>query len=762
MAACTLAPGPALAMVGPKSDGPLSPGLAELAKPSVRSKSNTKQAAILGVVGSGPGSLLREGNRVFVNIRFESGAIARLNALKAAGAQVVSASRRYQTVTVAATPAALREVAGVPGVASVTESLAPIVYGSAMTSVTSEGSCEGGSVISEGVSQLHGGEAREHFGLRGRGVTVGVLSDSFNTATQEADGPGPIATHAHQDIKSNDLPGLAGTCSGQQAPVNVLEDDAPIEEGETADEGRAMLQIVHDVAPHASLAFATAFKFNSEQLFAQNIERLARPVAEGGAGAKVIADDVAYFEEPFFQDGPVADAINKVTGEGVTYLTAAGNDNLFEGKNEIASWEAPEYRDAGACPSAVQTFLKAPETHCMDFNPGAPIDDTFGITVEAHATLTVDLQWAEPWNGVGADLDAFLLSGGKVVSTAVKDNITTQRPVEVLQWENTASESREVQLAINRCFATCNPEASSTAKPRLKFALLENGRGVTKTEYPKSKEGDVVGPTIFGHAGAKSAITVGAVPYDNSSEPEEYSSRGPVTHYFAPVEGTTAAAALGSPETIAKPNVVATDCGATTFFAQLSGPTWRFCGTSAAAPHAAGVAALMLQGDPTATPEQIRTGLTESATKLPGFPENAVGSGLIEAVGALEDIGATATKEDGPSTVVPPLETESEPTTGITTTPTSTPPPTTSFKKHPPKVVRTRRRTVRVVFRFGSDQTAVTFLCKVDHGRFHPCGARLSRWFPLGGHTVRVKAQDAAGNVDSTPAVFRFRVKRVG
>ena len=757
LAAAGVLAAPAAAMSS--GSGALSPRLAELAKPSVRWKSPARQAATLSVAPSGPGSLLREGDRVLVGVRFDHGAVSQLDALRAAGARIVSSSRRYQTVTAAVTPQALHEVAGVRGVASVTQSRAPIVYGAASTSVIGGVPCEGGSVISEGLGQLHVDEARKDFGLRGEGVTVGVLSDSFNTATEAADEGGPIATHAHEDIKSGDLPGPAGTCSGQQTAVNVLEDDASSAQGQPTDEGRAMLQIVHDLAPHASLAFATAFK--SEESFAQNIERLVRPVAKGGAGAQVIADDVAYFEEPFFQNGPVSDAIGKATGNGVTYLTAAGNNNLFEGENEIASWEAPEFRDSGTCPSPVQTLMKASETHCMDFNPGAPTDDTFGVEVEGHATLTVDLQWAEAWNGVHSDLDAFLLSGEEVISAADEDNISTQRPVEVLQWENPSAESKEVQLAINRCFSTCNPKADPTAKPRLKFALLENGSGVAKTEYPKSEGGDVVGPTIFGHAGAADAITVGAVPYDDSSEPEEYSSRGPVTHYFGPVEGSTAAPPLALPETITKPDLVATDCGATTFFAQLSGSTWRFCGTSAAAPHAAGVAALILQADPSATPAQVHAALAESATKLPGFSQNAVGAGLIEAVGALEAIGAKATEKDGPSVVVPPLEKESEPTADVTTPPSALP-PTVSFEKHPAKVVRTRYRKAAATFRFGSDEAGVTFLCEVDRGNFHSCGSTLFRWFPLGAHTVRVKARDAAGNVDSTPAAFHFRVKRVG
>ena len=170
---------------------------------------------------------------------------------------------------------------------------------------------------------------------------MGALSDSFNTANKTVTGDQPIATHAAEDEASGDLPGPANPCSGEQTPVRVLEDYAagPGEE-ESSDEGRAMLQTVHDVAPDASLAFATAY--GGEEFFAQNIERLAMPVSAGGAGAKVIADDVAYFEEPFFQDGPVAGAINRVTSTGVEYFTAAGNDNLFDAMGrEIASWEAP-------------------------------------------------------------------------------------------------------------------------------------------------------------------------------------------------------------------------------------------------------------------------------------------------------------------------------------------------------------------------------------------------------------------------------------
>ncbi|HEV2726780.1 MAG TPA: S8 family serine peptidase, partial [Solirubrobacterales bacterium] len=514
----------------------------------------------------------------------------------------------------------------------------------------------------------------------------------------------------------------------------------------------------------ASLAFATAFE--SEESFAQNIERLAEPVSAGGAGAGVIVDDVAWFEEPFFQDGPVAVAIGKVAGEGVTYLSAAGNDNLFDSEgNEIASWEAPKFRDSGVCPAAIVALSGFNGTHCMDFDPGLGSDQTFGITVEAGETLTVDLQWAEPWNGVGTDLDAFLLSaGGGILTGSAEDNAGsegTQRPVEVLQWENTASTSRTVRLAINRF---------SGDDPRLKFILLQNGGGVSAVEYPESSGEDVVGPAIYGHAGAASAISVAAVPFTNSAAIEPYSSRGPVTHYFGPVEGTEAAAPLGSPEVVEKPDIAATDCGATTFFAFLSGGTWRFCGTSAAAPHAAAVAALLRQAKPSMSVQQARDALGETAVPVGTFSSEAAGAGMVDAFAAIGSLPEPIEGGDAASEVVSPLGPPQPPPSGgggtseVVMPPPESPPPSASpapetrILKRPARAVKTFRRTARVAFRFGSDQTGAGFLCKVDRSPYRPCSSRFVRRLSLGRHVLKVKAQVPGGKVDPTPAVVRFRV----
>jgi subtilisin family serine protease len=774
LAALFVAPASAAAMAGPANG--LSPRLAVLARPSVRSASERVQAKKLGLAAEGPGSLLRRGNRVLVYVRFDRGAAAHVKALKAANGQVVDTSRRYQTVTVAARPAALRGLADTPGVAGVTPVLTPVVAAT----------CPSGEIVSEGVEQLNAGtgtgEARGEFpGIDGSGVTVGILSDSFDQATEAADGSGEaVATHAEEDEESGDLPGPNSPCTNK-TEVDVLEPEGFGEEA--ADEGRGMAQIVHDVAPGATIKFASAF--NGETAFAQNIGALA------AAGAKVIADDVFYFEEPFFQDGPVAVAANEaVAGEEVAYFSSAGNDNIIDAEgHDIASWETPEFRDSGGCPQEVQALPGANGTHCLDFNPGSQTDRTFGIAVEPGEVLSVDLQWDEPWFGVGTDLDAFLLDAeGRLIpgAIAMEDNIgVSQQPTEILQWENESEAEQTVQLVINR-FAG--------GDPRLKFGLLENGGGVAATEYPRSTGEDVVGPTVFGHSGAASVVGVGAIRFNTKSHPEGFSSRGPVRHDFGMVDTATEdPAAAIPPQIISKPDVTATDCNLTTFFAffaTIAPETeagWHFCGTSAAAPHAAGVAALMLDEEGSAEPDEIRVALQESALEVgtgsEAFGPCAVGGGLIDALGAIEDLltppGAVVPSCETPASEEPSGENarapgnwgseappSPPPPTGQTTTPTPEskplPAPSTFFKQKPPKLVRTHSSTARVVFRFGSDQTAVTFACRIDGGLFRPCPERLVRRFGLGSHSLRVVALNPAGEGDATAALYRFRVERIG
>jgi hypothetical protein len=782
-AACALAPVASARSGG----GELSPRLAELARPPLRTASPAAQARALSLSPDGPGSLLRQGDRLLVEVRFDHGAAAAADELRAAGAEVIHVSARYQTVTVAAKPAGLPRIEALRPVAGITENLAPLVLGAdAPPSTTAAAAPCLGAATSEGDVQLRAAEARQAFGVDGSGVTVGVLSDSF-------DRDGGAATNAAADVASGDLPGAGNPC-GRNDPVAVLDDS----EANGADEGRAMAQIIHDLAPGAKLAFATAFTGEAE--FASNIERLAKPVAQGGAGAKAIVDDVIYFSEPFFQDGPIAVAADNATAAGASYFSAAGNENLIDPEGrDVASWEAPAFRDAAGCSAGLEAA--AGSEHCMDFNPGSGTDTTFGITVATGATLTVDLQWAEPWNGVTTDIDGFLLdASGKPLKAGASllgsfdDNVGgSQKPVEVFQWQNKTGSSQEVQLAIDRCFDACNPGASDQTAPRLKVVLLQNGGGVTATEYPTSSDGDTVGPTIFGHSAAAGAIGVGAVRYNNNAAPERFSSRGPVAHYFGPVKGTSPASPLATPEVRAKPDLVATDGGANTFFGSSSAGSWRFFGTSAAAPHVAAVAALMLDADEAASPAEIRASLAATAQPVGVFGSYAVGAGLVDALAAIGDLaGATPPVEEPEESEEVPDEKapeEGEPEGsgeegGVEETEEGETPPSlvqgpsdavargplpaeqpldrlaphTFFLAHPRALIDAGNAKARAIFRFGSNETAATFFCRADAEPYRRCRARRAWRFAAGPHVVRVKARDAAGNFDPTPAVYRFRV----
>jgi hypothetical protein len=789
------------AVAGAESGGVLAPELAELASPTVRSQPLAAQAEALDFPTSGPGSLQRDGSRVAVELEFEFGAVAALPALREAGATINAASGTYQLVDAAVEPGNLPALAAVPGVTNVEPVRTPIVNAPAQPSLSATAICEGGTVLSEGIDQLgivsqpDKVGAREAFGTRGAGETVGVLSDSYDVGTTIEGAQTPIPTHAAEDIQSDNLTGAENNCSGQQMPVNVLEEGP----AGSNDEGRAMLQIVHDIAPHANLAFATAF--NGELSFAQNIERLAAPVSAGGAGANVIVDDVSYFEEPMFQDGPIAAAVAKVTAAGVTYLSSAGNDNLFpagaKSGLEIASWETPEFRDTenpAFCPIPVGVAAR----HCLDFDPGAGEDNTFGITIEGGVPLRLAIGWAEPWYGVKADLDAYLLrkvdpekakvaGETEVVAIDNRGNVNG-KPAAFVSWQNPEPkqissgvfEQEEVMLVINRCIGNaCDPEASPTAKPRVKVILVQNGAPVIKTEYEESKGGDVVGPTIFGHNGTAAAISVGAssfstdgVHINEEGTPETYSSRGPETHYYAPVLSATPAAKLATPEVVEKPDVVATDCGANDFFGQFYLGFWRFCGTSAAAPHAAGVIALMRQANPAKTPAQLRAAMTGTATPVTGYGTNVVGKGLVQARQAIEALAPLAPFSDPPSTVIapappappipgppvvnpPPAPTPNAEATGVESA------PTTRIKKHPPKLVKSRVGRTKLSFKFATDQKGASFECSVDKSGWSKCGSNYNAYFLLGAHELKVRAVGSDGTVDPKPAVFAFRIKLV-
>lgn len=440
--------------------------------------------------------------------------------------------------------------------------------------ITSVGSVENQADFLLGTERVR---ANLPTGFDGTGIKIGALSDSYNNLNGEAN-----------DIASGDLPN----------DVDVLED---LDEGGT-DEGRAMLQLIHDLAPEADLSFATAF--GGEIGFANNIRALAAD------GADIIVDDVIYFAEPFFQDGIVAQAVDEVVEDGAAYFSSAGN----RGNAAYESTQVDFVQDSSGF-------------GFYDFDPSNGVDIFQRITIPEGRQAIFILQWDDPFyttDGVDSDVDMFLLDpDGNVVAESIIDNIAFQFPVEGVFFENNTGQT-DFDIAITLF--------SGPAPERLKYVPFGFGFNPADTinqEYATNS------PTTWGHSAATGAMAVSAAPFFDPTVPEPFTSEGPTTILFNP-DGSR----KSTPEIRQTPDITAIDGTDTTFFvSDIPGDgndDPNFFGTSASAPHAAAVAALVLEANPMFTPEQLYERLESTATDIgePGY-DNVTGFGLINAYEAI-------------------------------------------------------------------------------------------------------------------------------
>ena len=449
-----------------------------------------------------------------------------------------------------------------------------------------------GSAANQGDQTLFADQARTQFNVDGTGVTVGVLSDTVNQVG------GGLA----DSINSGDLP----------TGINVLQDGA----AGGSDEGRAMLELIHDIAPGASLAYHTAE--GGPASFGNGIRALSRQ-----AGADIIVDDIGYLNEPVFQDGLVGRAVvDVVTNDGRTYFSAAGNDG-------DAGYES-NVRVAAA------TVGQVGAGNFHDFDPGPGVQTTIDITV-ANSGINLGLWWDDPWfsGSADSDLDLFVLdpANGNIVAQAVTNNIGSPTPQEIIPLINPGN----YQVAIRY--------SSGPTPSRVRFQDL--GGGDLQTDKSFGNAGTTTYPTTFAHPTSPSAIGVGAVfygaapPFLNpaSIPSEDFTSAGPVMYFFDP-QGNR----LSGPQLLLKPDVSGPDGVNTSFFGSPDVDTPadgfpNFFGTSAAAPNVAAVAALMKQLNPASGPDEIRDAMIISATPLNGAAAGEYnvrgGFGLVNAVGAL-------------------------------------------------------------------------------------------------------------------------------
>jgi hypothetical protein len=487
--------------------------------------------------------------------------------------------------------------------------------------------------------------------LDGTGVTVGALSDSYNCypvyAQNNVPASGPagyayngfLAT-ASTDVTTGDLP----------SAVNVVQEASCMSYGAPTqlpfgDEGRAMLQIVHDVAPGASLAFYTAE--NGEAGFASGISALA-----ANAHAKVIVDDVGYFDEPFFQDGVVAQAIDTVVAQGVAYFSAAGNDGSDAYENTTPSF------------STLSSTAPNSGEYLLNFdNSGATKVTTLSVNIPKLAQgelVALVLQWDQPYvtgapgsPGASSHLDLCVTGSGsdKIINlsgtavTCTGPNSTGADPVQVLIVSNPANAA--AVTAPETISVSIGLADGTTAPGRVKLAVEGGGLQVTFNNNAYVKN-----PTLQGHPGAAGAAAVGAAAFYQTpgcgTAPailEPYSSQG-----GSPILFDTSGTRLATPVIRAKPNFVGPDGGNDTFLgfkisagqdmstvAQCANSASypNFFGTSAASPHAAAIAALMLQANSTLTPAQIYGALQTTALPMSTTAADLSGSGFIQADAAL-------------------------------------------------------------------------------------------------------------------------------
>ncbi|XWW44218.1 S8 family serine peptidase [Fibrella sp. USSR17] len=399
-----------------------------------------------------------------------------------------------------------------------------------------------GAVTSQGDVALRANVARQTYNVTGAGSKIGVISDSYNYRNGAAAG-----------VASGDLP----------SNVQVLDDY--LVAGAT-DEGRAMAEIVHDVAPGAAIAFNTANR--GQAGFANGIRALAN------AGCNIIVDDIIYLAEPFFQDGIIGQAVDEVVNtKGVSYFSSAGN--------RVRSSYQAGFVNSG------QTIPNYGPAH--DFGGG---DIRQRITIPGGATLRLVLQWDEPFKSVtgsvGAQTDLDILiyrTNGTLLTSASSDNLASGDPVEVTSTiTNSGSVPVGVDIVVVK-YAGPDPGLIKWVNFGSRFVTIEY---------------DTKSGASYGHNMAAGCISTGAAGYTQTpafnpalttAVIENFSSAGGTPILFSP----TGERLPGAGIVRQKPEITAVDGVNNTFFSSDSDGDGfpNFFGTSAAAPHAAAVAALM-------------------------------------------------------------------------------------------------------------------------------------------------------------------------
>jgi slime mold repeat-containing protein/PKD domain-containing protein/subtilase family protein/thrombospondin type 3 repeat protein len=413
----------------------------------------------------------------------------------------------------------------------------------------------GNDCVTEGDS-IHGADALRTLGYDGSGVKVGVISDGVDSLCDA--------------VGAEELPNgvtVFGTCND----INpCLCSDG--------NEGVAMLEIVHDMAPGATLGFGAGLTSTLE--FRSRIDDLMNTFH-----ADVIVDDLGFFLEPYFEDGLVAQKVQEALNHGIVYASAAGNEAQvhYEG----------DYVDSG----------DGRGSHRI--GPGNTVFNVSGSQV------AVILQWANPFGASSDDYDLCFQS----------ETPAQCAPFNVQQNGDDDPE----EFGVFNCTGGCSLQVRkvSGSARRIELFVLQG---------TLSASDRVPAGSLFGHPAVPGVLAAAAVDaHDPGNDTvESYSSQGPSRIFFP------------SPETRNKPDLTGTDGVEVGGFGGFPSP---FFGTSAAAPHIAAAAALLLGG--LATADEVGGGLKSSAVDI-----GAAGFDFLSGAGRLDVFAAGKLLNDPPNSII--------------------------------------------------------------------------------------------------------------
>ena len=534
--------------------------------------------------------------RVQIDVRYACPGPTSRASVEAAGLSVATALETSPLCVLEgwASPAALPAIAALSGVSRV--SVPDYVVRRHLRAATG---LLAGRRIERALPRIHA-QGGSGAGIDGNGVTI-VHADTFVSQT------GTRGTGVMVGVQSTGVASISVIQGRGELPsVQVL---VPSGGGNSADdEGTALLEEIHAVAPGAGLAFC------GPDTFVQYVDCLSRLI---NAGANVLLDDMIFTTlDPMSSDSTYTQSIEQVLSQhaGVLVLTAAGNYNgsYWEGQFAPVSL-ASQGLAAMKCPGAVAQT----DQYVAEFSGSA----SEVLTVDQPDSFEVMLTWADPYGQNASNFDLYWKSASDPSADGCLQGGASDS-TQILTTLSLNGGSYKLYVA--------TPDASLAGKF---IKLWVGGDGLTALS--DSSAGSIVTPQAYAHG----VISVGAVDGADGigNAIESFSSVGPISVAFP------TPAKLQAPVLVAPDGIMVDAKG--TYFEPFLFPDGNFYGTSAAVPNAGAVAALLRGAFPQLTPGALAGALQSGAAPLGApVPDGTYGYGRVDALGALATLpGPTIT-----------------------------------------------------------------------------------------------------------------------